>query len=331
MRLLKFFYSIVFLFLVGCATPTQPLPTSPPPTQRSAKTLPPTWTLTASVQPSETPVRPATLTFTPLPSVTPQPPTLTPSATSDAPTPTVTNTLTPTQVTGCLVAALEDGIVAEVAPFYDPHRLRPTLEPSVPYQAINKYPTYWEVMQDGEAVGWIDYRLVTIEIQGPDCDKLPQDTREFTEFPGLCFFTPDGNEVPTYKESDLNDPWDTISGTGFYVISAQFENAYFTIISHAGPSFYVESSQVRTFGDCENIPTAATIISDGWLWAQPNGQTGEQIAPLTLDERIYIQEGPAEGPKPPDAEADGDWYLVMVGSRTDGLSGWIWSAHFKFE
>jgi len=329
MRFPKHTYLIVFLFLFGCATPTQTLPTFPPPTQRSVKTLPPTWTLTASVQPSETPVRPATLTFTPLPSVTPQPSTLTPSPTSDHPTPTATATLTPTQITGCLVTALEEGVVMEIAPFYDPHRLRPTMEPVIPYQAVTESPTYWEVMRDGESVGWVDYRLVTIDIQGPECDNLPIDTREFTEFPGLCFFTPDGNEIPTYNDSELNEPRDTISGTGSYVISAQLENAYFTIISHAGPSFYVESSQVRSFGDCDGVPKSATIIADGWLWSQPDGQTGEQIGPLTSGTRVYIQEGPINGPKPPDIEADGAWHLVLVGSREDNLSGWIWSSIFE--
>jgi hypothetical protein len=172
---------------------------------------------------------------------------------------------------------------------------------------------------------------VTIDVQGSDCNKLPDDARDLTDFSGLCFFTPDGNEVITYNDSELSEPWDTISGNGAFVLSAQLENAYFTIIGHAGPSFYVESSQVRTFGDCDNVPVSATIIAEGWLWSKPNGQTGEQIAPLVTNTRIYIQEGPVNGPKPPGIDANGAWYRVMIGSRQDGLSGWIWSTVFELN
>jgi len=153
LRLLKYFYLIVLLFLVGCISTLQKPDAVPSLTQRNQNVLPPTWTLTPSLPPTETPVRSPTLTFTPLPSATSLPPTITTSPTSNVPTSTGTPTKTPKLVTDCYFWAVEEGVEIHSVPFEETFRLLPTMIPSVTYQAITYHPTFFELMLDGESVG----------------------------------------------------------------------------------------------------------------------------------------------------------------------------------
>jgi hypothetical protein len=331
MRLSKFLYLIVFLFLFGCSVIPQPKDNATVPTSKSTAGLPPTWTPTASSVPSQTPVRAPTQTFTPLPSATSLPPTLTIRPTSNIPTPTFTPTITPTITSGCAVSALEEGIILQQSPFYDPYGLLPTMAPTATYEAVRTYPTYFELTLENESVGWVDYRLITLDIEGPGCDRLPTDTRELAEFPDLCFFTPDGKEVTTYSDSTLSRPLDTISGTGNFVTLLQLEEVYCTVISHAGPSFCVKAADVQLLGNCENVTRSGITTVEDWLWSQPNGEVGKETISFGKDMRIYFQDDPVQGPKPPSTSEEGAWYYVRIGSQKDGAYGWIWSSFFAFR
>ncbi|MFN2149968.1 MAG: hypothetical protein ACK2T5_00130 [Anaerolineales bacterium] len=327
MRATKFLYLIILWFLLACSPISTPETSAP--SQRTPG-LPPTWTFTPSLPPSKTPLRTATLTFTPLPSATQLPATLTNSPTSNIPTPSVTSTLTPTITTGCIVSALEDGVILQPSPLFDPYALVPTMVPSTTYQAVSIYPTYYELLLDGEPAGWVDYRLTNIEIEST-CESLPTDTRKIEEFPGLCFFTPDGKEVQTYRDSTLAEPLEIISGTGNYLNLLQLEGVYCTTISQAGPSFCVRADDVRALGACENVTRSGITTTEGWLWSQPDGVAGHESVSFGREMVIYLQDKPVQGPPPPSESGDGSWYYVRIGKQQNGSYGWIWSAYFTFR
>lgn len=329
----KFIYLIVFLFLFGCSdTPQQPTAALYTPTQRSPVKLPPTWTPTVFLPPSETPIRPATLTFTPLPSVTPLPATITISPTSNVPTLSVTPTIKPTLVSDCDFLALDEGVDLHTVPFDESYNLLPTMIPSVAYQAISYHPPYYELMLDGKSVGWADYRLLSVSSEGSGCSNLPIDNREIYEFSSLCFFTTDNRAVDVYRDKELTVYSETISGTRPHRIVLRYKDVYYSNNGIGTPYNYVDAGQVRIFGACERIPKAGEIITDSILWSQPNGQFGEQVASVPEGSMIAVQEGPVQGPKPPEASELGYWYLVKVPLHQDGTpSGWIWSSFFEFE
>ncbi len=337
MRPSKYFYLIIFLFLFGCTNTVQQteiLDTLTPP---SPARLPHTWTPTASLAPSETPIRPATLTFTPLPSVTQLPNTLTARPTSDAPAlevPTiiVTPTLTPELVGDCDLWALEEGVPIHSVPFDETYSLLPTMIPSVVYRAITYHSTYYEIMLDGEPLGWVDYRLLSVRSEGSRCSYLPVDDREMTEFPGLCFFTPDNREVDVFRDSALTEYSEMIAGTHPYRILLRYKDVYYSNNGKGTPHYYVDASRVRAFGDCERIPRAGITTNESGVWSQPTWHLGEQVGSLDADTQIAIHQGPVQGPKPPGVSESGYWYLVKVPWHQDGaLVGWIWSPFFKFE
>jgi len=328
----KLIYLILCLFLFGCKqTPQQPaaLITS---TQRSQVKLPPTWTPTVFLQPSETSTRPATLTFTPFPSVTPLPPTLTISPTSDLPTQQETPIVKPTLVRDCNFWTMEEGVSIHSVPFDEPFSLLPTMIPSVTYQATAYHPTYNHLMLNGKSVGWVDYSLISVSSEGPGCSNLPLDDREMVEFSNLCFFTTDNRAVDIYRDKELTVYADTISGTQPHRILLRYEDVYYSNIGMGAPNIYVDASQVRIFGACDRIPKAGEILIDSLLWSQPNGQIGEQVTTLPEGSQIAVQEGPVQGPKPPDASELGYWYLVKGAWDQESTPyGWIWSSFFKFE
>lgn len=330
MRLPKFSYLIVFLFLFACSSTPQPTERPLTPTQRDLVVLPPTWTPTASVVPSQTPIRPPTQTFTPFPSVTPLPATLTSSPTSDVPTLTPTATITPTADTSCYVFALEEGVNIYSAPFIDPYRVLPTMSPTITYQAASIYEPYYELTLNEETIGWVDYRPLTLASQGPGCNFLPIDERELTDFPSLCFFSADG-ELETFTDRALSEPYENITSTVPYVLLVQYSDVFYTSLSEDGPSFFVDADQVSTSGNCDTVPFAGLTIRDGFLWSQPDGEKGEQLEELTRGKRIYIQEGPVKGPNPPSFSGDGSWYFVMVSPQRLGIYGWVWSSQIMYD
>jgi hypothetical protein len=227
---------------------------------------------------------------------------------------------------------VEEGVEIHSVPFDETFRLLPTMIPSVTYQAIIYHPTYYELMLDNESVGWADYRLLSVRSEGPGCSNLPFDDRESFEFPNLCFFTANNDEVDVYEDRELTQYFDTISSEYPHRILLQYHNVYYSKDGMPAPGYYVNASQVNTVGDCESVPKAGITIADIELWSEPNGQSGEQIASLQIGSQIYIQEGPIEGTKPPGASETGSWYLVIGKWQKDGTPfGWIWSTYFRFE
>jgi hypothetical protein len=204
------------------------------------------------------------------------------------------------------------------------------MAPTITYQVISVHPTFYEIELDDELVGWVDYRAQALAYHGPGCDQIPIDVRELTDFPSLCFLVADG-AAETYTDRALSEPYSTITSTVPYVLLLQYSNVYYSSESEAGSGFFVAANQVDTFGACNQVPQAGLTISNGWLWSQPDGELGRRLAPIPPGKRIYIQEGPVEGEKPPSVDRDGAWYLVLLSPPEDGVSGWIWSAHFVFE
>lgn len=278
-RLLKVLPFITSLFLYACAPGTQADPSAP--------IL------------SEGPTPPPTL-IPPIPSHT---------ATLFSPTP-----YSGLPETDCFVTASKGGIQIEAAPFISAYKLLPTMEPGVPYQVVDIYPTYYQLARNGSPVGWVDYRSIGLSSKGAGCTGLferPADTRALTDFPGLCFFTID-SPIETFNDSALTEPFITISASQPYVVLWKSRKSYFTSLSHAGPSFYVPAEGVSTFGACEGIPTSGTVTTAGWLWSKPDGQQGEKLMPLTAGLRVHIEGIPVDGNRPPDSNTEGAWVQAVV-------------------
>jgi len=332
MRKLIYFPLILFMLLSGCSQPTQQSTVTRTPTQRSAYKLPPTWTPTGFLQPSKTSTQPVKLTFTPLPSVTPLPPTRTISPTLDLPIQQVTSTVKPTLVQDCDTWTMEEGVFLHSVPYDEPFSLLPTLIPSVTYQTISYHPTYYQLMLNAKSVGWVDYRLPTVKTEGSGCSNLPLDDREIVQFSNLCFFTTDNRSVDVYRDQELTVYADTISGINAHRILLRYEDVYYANDGTGTPNFFIDASQVRIFGACGSVPRAGEIIVETWLWSQPNAQFSEKLALMPDGAQIAVQEGPVQGPKPPDANGSGYWYFVMEAWNQDNAPhGWIWSSFFNFE
>ena len=330
MRKTKYFYLPLLVVLFGCSSTPQPAPTMLAPTPRNTVELPPTWTPTAAIPPSETPLQSPTLTFTPFPSVTPLPPTPTPGPTSDAPTPAATATLTPTIDATCSVSALAKGIRIHLAPFIDPYRVLPTLTPNTTYKATSLHPPYYELAQEGETLGWVDSRQMTLTAQGTGCTQLPTDSRAISDFPDLCIITPDG-EVDTYLDRALVEPIQTITSTISSVALLKYPNVWLASTDESEPKFFIDADQVRQSGACEDVPTTGITTANGWLWSQPDGESGEHLMQLTPGYVVFIQEGPTVGVGPPSASQDGAWYFVLVSPPEVGRAGWVWSTQIFME
>jgi len=223
---------------------------------------------------------------------------------------------------------LKDGVILQQSPFYDPYGLLPTMVPTATYEAVSIYPTYYELTLEEAPAGWVDYRLDTVDVKGPDCSELPSDTRNLSEFPNLCFFTPDNKEVTTYNDSTLNQPLGIISGTENYILMLQLQGIYCTTISHAGPSFCVKAGDVRVSGVCQGVTRSGITTTEGWLWSQPNGELGKETVSFGEEMRIFFQDDPVQGPKPPSTSEEGAWYYVRIGSQEGGVYGWMWSSFF---
>jgi hypothetical protein len=331
------FYFFIFVFLISC-TPQQQTPTIAIQTQEPVSVkLPPTWTQTPTHFPTTKLQQTATVTFTPLPSVTQLPQTQTVSPTSnipitDRPNTAITPTITATLVNDCNFLALEEGVSLYSAPFDASYSILPTMIPSVTYQAIGYHSSYYELLLNGELVGWADYRLQSVRSEGTGCSSLPVDDREIFEFKSLCFFTTDNRAVDVFHDPDLIQYAKTISGPNAHRVLLRYQNAYFANLGMGSQNIYVEEKKVRTLGDCSTIPKAGIITVDSWLYSQPTWPVGEQMKMLPAGSLIAIHQGPFQGPKPPDSIGPGYWYFVKDPRNLEGKPhGWIWSSNFEFK
>ena len=342
--LLIFLVTLAAVYIIGVYLPSQE--SSPAATPTNASTNKPASTRTLA--PTFTP-KPTEVVFTPTPPPAGEPtatrtvtptfitlPTRTETATlepgQDTPTPgPEESTITPTQEIACGVRAIDVGVVINIAPFIDIYHILPTMEPGVVYEATVMHPTYYGISLNGQAAGWVDYRLLAIDLIGENCDGLPLDQTELTEFPGLCFLETLTDDA-SYADSQLTqEPAAPLPKGARMVVLHATSKSYFTAYGHAGPSVYVDASKVRLSGDCDTIASVGEAAQNAWLWSDPDGENGTQLSFITAGTILYVQGDAVDGPPPPGIESNGDWHLVMAGRQEDGTYGWLWSDSLEFK
>jgi hypothetical protein len=205
------------------------------------------------------------------------------------------------------------------------------MEPGVIYQAIDIHEQYYQLALDGVPVGWVQYIDVFptegLSAEGLGCDRLltqPR-SRPLTEFPGLCLFTATST-TGTFQDGNLTESFFiSISPfSGPFVGLAKNRKSIFTLLSHAGPSFHAPLEKVSTTEACDGIPASATVTTSGWLWSEPDEQTGEKIVRLTAGMHLHI-----EGDRPPDSRGEAAWVQAVVEGQP--FSGWVWSGLISFD
>jgi hypothetical protein len=236
-----------------------------------------------------------------------------------------------TPETECFVTASKGGIQLRLSPSFSAHRLLPVMEPGVIYQAIDIHERYYQIALAGVPVGWVQYSDVFptegLSTEGPGCDRLftrPR-SRPLTEFPGLCLFTAT-SPTETFRDSNLTEPFfiSISPSSGPFVGLAKTRKSIFTLLSHAGPSFHAPLDKVSTSAACDGIPAPATVTTSGWLWSEPDEQTGEKLLRLTAGMHLHI-----EGDRPPDSSGEAAWVQAVVEGRP--FSGWIWPGLVAFD
>lgn len=328
--ILQILMILILFWLPGCAPldlSTSPLTHTPAPTG-SKVVLPATWT--------QAPPSPTGLSrITPSPTTSP---TITPTNTAAAsPIPSLEQTQVsqdPSSTTDwtagplpdCTFTATETGIRIHPAPFIDPYHVLPTMEPGKAYPAANTKPTFTLLFEDGQPLGWVDYRLLNVTHEGDEC-LTRQDDREITDFP-LCFFTP-LEEIYGYADSEFNEPMHTLFPQTSFVLLRQSQQAYFTSYGSSGPSFLVKKEEVTIHGFCDNIPTLAKAIVETALYTDPPDQGGRIVYTLAVDESIFTQSQHKSGAPPPGAAGSGYWVLARRPSWSEDINGWVWSGHIE--
>jgi hypothetical protein len=198
------------------------------------------------------------------------------------------------------------------------------MSPTITYQATSIYPPYYELALNDEPLGWVDYRQLTLASQGPGCNQLPSDTRNLSDFPGLCTIAPGDLEI--FTDRALQVPYQPITSTQTYVVLLNYAEVILISTGESGSGLFVDAGQVSPSGDCEAVPSTGITTAKGWLWSQPDGENGEAFAPLLPGYWVFIQKGPVEGPGPPSTRQTGAWYFVLVSPPAEGLAGWVWSS-----
>ena len=304
------------------------LPTNTPAPTRTRVVLPATWTKspptvtsTASITPTPTTSPTITPTSTAIPSSIPsQEPTevsLEPSPTTD---------WSAVNLPDCTFTATEPGVRILSAPFIDPYHVLPTMEPGKAYQAVLTKPTYTLLLEGGQPLGWVDYRLVALTSEGKEC-LTAYDEREYWDFP-LCLFTP-LEEIKGYSDSSFTTPMHTLAPPASLVVLYQGKSFYFTSYGSSGPSFVVKKEEVSIHGNCENIPTLAKATRETSLYNDLPSRGGVVIYSLKVDDSIFTQAQQINGPPPPGVGGSGYWVLARKPSWTEDINGWVWSGHVE--
>ncbi len=322
--------ALILIMLTGCASLDllNPPPTNSPVPTGTKVVFPPTWTApppsstsTASITPSLT----ASPTITPTHTATASPTaSIEPTSVSLKPGPTTD--WGAIRLPDCTFTASQPGVRILTAPFIDPYHVLPTMEPGKPYPAVITKPTYSLLLESGEPLGWVDYRLVAVSLEGDDC-LTTYDEREVWDFP-LCFFTPLG-EIFGYADSEFTEATHDLSPSTSLVVLHQRARSYFTSFGSSGPSFVVKKEEVYTHGNCENIPTLAKAIKVTSLYSDLPGQGGKVVYTLAVDEPIFTQSQRKNGSPPPGTQGNGYWILARRHSWSEDINGWVWSGHIE--
>jgi hypothetical protein len=313
---------MLLVLLSSCNMPSRAeINPSLPPTKTIVH-LPDTWTLepTPTIPPSYTPAP----SDTPAPSVTLTPYPAGSTATAASPTSDVLAEPYP----DCRYFASQPGVRLLLAPFVDPYRVLPTMEPGRAYPAVIDKPTYTLLLDNGQPAGWVDYRMLALEMDGADCLSR-RDEREVLDFPNLCFFTPKFS-VKAYFDSSLTQESHDLSPQNKYIL-LQYQDVYFSTYGHAGPSFFVSRNEVTTSGDCLDIPSAGIINRNTALYSQPDGKSTNVISALLVGQPVFIQTKTNPGTPPPEASAGGKWAQIRIPTTSGGLDGWCWSEYLDYR
>ena len=229
----------------------------------------------------------------------------------------------------CFATASIEGIRLHPGPFISANQLLPTMEPGVRYQVVDNYPRFFQFARDGEAVGWVEYMTTGLSSEGMDCAAIfgrPHDARSLRDFPGLCFFTVN-RPTQMFFDSALTKPAMRFEPPSQpFVVLWESRKSIFTSLGHAGPSFYSPTDNVRIFGDCDGIPTSATVTTAGWLLSKPDESQGEKLLRLTIGIHLHI-----EGKRPPDSSGEAAWVQAVAEIQGKRIIGWVWSGLLTFD
>jgi hypothetical protein len=319
---------LILIPLTGCASLDlfAPPPTNSPVPTRTKVVFPPTWTELPPTSTATTSTRPSP-TITPTPTATPYPAESNqPTLISPAPNPTTD--WNAVSLPDCIFTAAESGVRINPAPFIDPYHVLPTMEPGKPYPAVLTKPTYTLLLEDGQPLGWVDYRLLALTSEGNDC-LTKYDQRELWDFP-LCFFTP-LTEINGYADSEFTEALHTLVPPTSLVVLYQSESYYFTAYGSSGPSFVVKKEEVTTHGKCDDIPTLAKATNETSLYSDLPDRGGSMIYTLAADESIFTQSQRRDGSPPPGAEGSGYWILARKHSWSEDINGWVWSGQIEYK
>ena len=200
------------------------------------------------------------------------------------------------------------------------------MEPGKPYPAVLTKPTYTLLLEGGQPLGWVDYRLLALNSKGEEC-LTRHDEREIWDFP-LCFFTPQ-QEIKGYSDSTFTTPMHTLAPPASLVVLYQGKSYYFTSYGSSGPSFVVKKEEVSIHGNCEDIPTLAKAITETSIYTDLPSQGGGVVYTLGVEESIFTQSQQVSGPPPPGVGGSGYWVLARKPSWTEDINGWVWSGHIE--
>jgi hypothetical protein len=318
--------ALILIILTGCA-PLDLLalpPTNSPVPTGTKVVFPPTWTeppptatATASITPSPTITPTITATSSPTALIEPTSVSLEPSPTTD---------WSIARLPDCTFTATQPGIRILSAPFIDPYHVLPTMEPGKPYPAVLTKPTYTMLLEKGQPLGWVDYRLLTLTHEGGDC-LTNYDDREVWDFP-LCFFSP-LQEINGYADSDFTEPLHTLYPQYSYVVLYQSERTIFSAYGSSGPSFVVKRDEVYTHGKCDDIPALAKATTETHLYSDLPDRGGTIVYTLGVDEPIFLQSQQKNAGPPPGVSGTGYWILARRHSWAEDINGWVWSGHIE--
>ena len=327
------FWIVVILVQIntsGCAAldVISPRPSSTPIPTGTRVVLPATWTKpppTITPTSSFTPSPTASPTTTSTPTATPSPAVIVESA-SASHQPDPTTDWSAASLPDCTFTATKNGVRINPAPFLDPYHVLPTMEPGKPYPAVITKPTYTLLVENGQPLGWIDYRLLAVSFEGGDC-LSSYDQREVWDFP-LCFFTPLG-EINGYSNSEFTEPMHSLAPPAKFVVLYESDTYYFTAAGSSGPSFVVKKEEVSLQGNCDDVPALARATTGTSLYTNPPDQGGSIVYTLEVEEPIYLQSRRKTGAPPPGADGAGYWILARRHSWAEDINGWVWSGHIE--
>ncbi len=300
------------------------LPVTPPTPTGTEVVLPATWTIPPPTV-SITSVPAATPTITPTQTAAPSP-TASIAAPQGSLEPSPTTDWTAVRLPDCTFTATDTGVRIHQAPFVDPYHVLPTMEPGKPYPAVLTNPTYSLLLDHGQPLGWVDYRLLVITSEGDEC-LTNDDEREFRDFP-LCFFTP-LKEINGYTDAEFENVMQTLAPPASFVVLYQSESYYSTAYGSSGPSFVVKKEEVYTHGNCDDIPTLAKATTETSLYTDLPDRGGSVVYTLEVDEPVFTQSQQMDGAPPPGVQGSGFWVLVRRHSWSEDINGWVWSEHIE--